>query len=377
MSKRRPDLLMIAASEYDSNMLWATHFVAGDPFIFMRLRGRTILVMSDLEIGRARDQARVDTILSFSTLDEKLKKAGVKKPTQIDILVHLLRRRRIRRLTVPWNFPLSTADALRKRGIRLKTKGDPFFEERVVKTRAEVEAVTRSLRHTEAAIAAGAEVLRRSRIRGSRVLYGGSPLTCERLKQVVNMTLMERGCVPSHTIIACGDHACDPHNEGSGPVRPNQAIIFDVFPRSESTMYYGDISRTFVKGRASEALRRQYDTVRRAQDVAFRRIRGGADGKKIHEEVEKFLKDEGYVTEARNGKMVGYFHGTGHGLGLDIHEAPGIGKRGTKLPAGAIVTVEPGLYYPGIGGVRIEDVVHVTERGCRNLVVAPKVLEIA
>lgn len=376
MSKQTPDLLMIAASEHDSNILWATRFVAPDPFIFLRLRGRKILVMSDLEIGRARDQATVDRVLSYTALDRKLRGAGVKKPTPIDILVHLLRRSRVRRLTIPWNFPAATADALRKRGIRLKTKGDPFFEDRMVKTKWEVAAVTRSLRHTEAAIAGGAEVLRRSRIRGGRVLYQGTSLTCERLKQVVNVTLMERGCVPSHTIVACGDHACDPHHEGSGPVRPSQAIIFDVFPRSGDTMYYGDISRTFVKGRASEALRRQFDTVRRAQDVAFRLIRADADGKKIQEQVEEFLKGEGYVTEPRNGKMVGFFHGTGHGLGLDIHEAPGIGKRGSKLPEGTIVTVEPGLYYPGVGGVRIEDVVHVTKTGCRNLVVAPKVLEI-
>jgi Xaa-Pro aminopeptidase len=169
----------------------------------------------------------------------------------------------------------------------------------------------------------------------------------------------------------------DPHNEGSGPIRAHSSIIMDIFPRSQRTGFFGDISRTVVRGTASERLKAAYRCVEEGQRIGFRRVRDGANAFDIHAEILQYFAGQGFPTGMVDGRMQGFFHGTGHGLGLDIHEAPGIGARSRNiLKAGHVVTVEPGLYYMGMGGVRLEDVVFVTKTGCRNLVKIPKVLEV-
>ena len=188
---------------------------------------------------------------------------------------------------------------------------------------------------------------------------------------------MAQGYVPSHTIVASGDQCVDPHNQGSGPVRANTSIIMDIFPRSQKTGYFGDITRTVVRGRASERLKQAYHCVEQGQQIAFRGIRDGANAYDIHNEILNYFKTEGFETGLVKGRMQGFFHGTGHGLGLDIHEAPTFGTRSRNaLRRGNVVTVEPGLYYEGMGGVRLEDVVIVTKTGCKNLVTLPKLLEV-
>jgi Xaa-Pro aminopeptidase len=187
---------------------------------------------------------------------------------------------------------------------------------------------------------------------------------------------MAQGWVPSHTIIAGGDQCCDPHNEGYGALRAHTSVIFDIFPRSQRTGYFGDLSRTVVRGRASERLKEAYETVRQGQDLGFRSIRDGVDGREVHQKILDLFTRKGFRTGKIDGRMQGFFHGTGHGLGLDIHEAPRIGAVQSVLKAGHVVTVEPGLYYLGMGGVRLEDVVVVTPSGNRNLTKYPRFLEI-
>jgi len=187
---------------------------------------------------------------------------------------------------------------------------------------------------------------------------------------------MAQGWVPSHTIIASANQCCDPHHEGSGPIKAHTSIIFDIFPRSQKTGYFGDLSRTVVRGRASERLREAYATVEAGQELAFGLIRDGADGKEIHQKILDLFEKRGFPTGKMAGRMQGFFHGTGHGLGLDIHEPPRIALTAATLRAGHVVTVEPGLYYLGMGGVRLEDVVLVTENGNRNLTGYAKFLEI-
>jgi len=220
--------------------------------------------------------------------------------------------------------------------------------------------------------------VRRSRIRRDGYLdLDGTRLTSEILKRIINTTIMARGYVPSHTIVASGNQCVDPHNQGSGPIRANTSIIMDIFPRSQATGYFGDITRTVVRGRASERLKQAYGCVEEGQKIGFRRIRHGANAFDIHQEILNYFGREGFPTGLAGGRMQGFFHGTGHGLGLDIHEAPGINMRNKNpLRAGHVVTVEPGLYYQGLGGVRLEDVVFVTKTGCRNLVHIPKILEV-
>jgi Xaa-Pro aminopeptidase len=187
---------------------------------------------------------------------------------------------------------------------------------------------------------------------------------------------MAEGCLPSHTICAPGDQAVDPHEEGRGPIRAHTPIVMDIFPRSESTGYYGDLTRTVVRGRASPRLHELYAVVHEGVRLGHGLVKDGAEGLEIHRRIQALFDRQGYPTGVKAGRMQGFFHGTGHGLGLEIHEPPSIGKRLSTLRAGHVVTVEPGLYYLGLGGVRLEDVALVTRRGSRNLTRVLKHLEI-
>jgi Xaa-Pro aminopeptidase len=368
--------LFIAASEGDSNLYYATKFIAPDPFIYMEVKGERLLVMSDLEMDRAKSQAAADRVLSYSELEQKAKKQGVKEPSTVDIVNVVLKEAKVRQLLVPANFPFIYATRLQELGYSLKPKRDPFYEQRVVKTVEEVSHIEAAQRATEEAVAAAHAVLRQATIREQLLWLDGECLTSERIKKLINVKLMERDCIAQHTIVAGGELACDPHNEGSGPLPADRSIIFDVFPRSASSRYFADMSRTVIRGTASPELKRLYQTVKDAQEEAIGTIKDGADGMKIHQGICARFEKAGYKTGLVNGRMQGYFHGTGHGVGLDIHEAPRISRTGSLLQEGHVVTVEPGLYYPGLGAVRIEDMVLVTKDGCRNLTDFPKVFEL-
>lgn len=368
--------LIIAASELDSNLYYATRFVAPDPFIFLEIKGEKLLVMSDLELDRARSQAKVDRVLSYSDLERRVREQGVTDPGTVDVVHAVLQSAGVTRLLVPATFPYAYAVRLHELGYRLETKKEPFFESRAIKTADEVRCIEASQRATEEAVAAAYDALRAASVRDGVLWLDGEPLTSERMKKLINVKLLERDCIAQHTIVAGGDQACDPHHEGSGPLPADRSIIFDVFPRSATTRYFADMSRTIVRGRASSELKRLYQTVRDAQEEAIAKIRDGADGAKIHQGVCERFEAAGYKTGLVDGRMQGYFHGTGHGVGLDIHEPPRISRTGSILQEGHVVTVEPGLYYPGLGAVRIEDMVLVTRDGCRNLTNYPKMFEL-
>jgi Xaa-Pro aminopeptidase len=368
--------LFIAASEQDSNLYYATRFIAPDAFIYMEIKGERLLVMSDLEMDRARAQASVDRVLSYSELEQKAKAQGIKDPTTVDIVHVVLKEFKIRRLLVPANFPFIHATRLQELGYSLKPKRDPFYEQRVVKTADEIRHIETAQRATEDAVAAAFETVRRATIERGWLHLDGEVLTSERIKKLINVKLMERDCVAQHTIVAGGEQACDPHNEGSGPLPAGRSIIFDVFPRSATSRYFADMSRTIVRGAPTPDLKRLYQTVKDAQEEAIEKVKDGADGMKIHQGICARFDKAGYKTGLVNGRMQGYFHGTGHGVGLDIHEAPRISRTGSLLQEGHVVTVEPGLYYPGLGAVRIEDMVLVTKDGCRNLTDFPKSFEL-
>lgn len=368
--------LIIAASESDSNLYYATRFIAPDPFIFLEVHGQRLLVMSDLELDRARGQATVDRVLSYSELERRAKAQGVDSPEPVDVLHLVLQDHGVKQLLVPANFPFGHAIRLQALGYQLETKKEPFYERRAIKTPEEVRWIEATQRATEAAVAAAHDALRKAEIRNATLWLDGEPLTSERIKKLINVTLMERDCVAQHTIVAGGDQACDPHDEGSGPLPAHRSIIFDVFPRSAVTRYFADMSRTVVRGTASPELKRLYQTVKDAQEAAIAQIRAGADGSKIHRGICERFEAAGYTTGLVNGRMQGFFHGTGHGVGLDVHEHPRISRNGSILQEGEVVTVEPGLYYPGLGAVRIEDMVLVTRDGCRNLTDFPKTFEL-
>ncbi len=375
MPKNEEAVLMIAASEQDSNLYYATRFIAPDPFVYTEIRGKKIMIMSELELDRARKEADVDEVIHSGKIIAKLRSRGI-RPTTAEIIHFLFQERNVTSLLVPGNFPVEFADQLRKKGYPLRSKPEPFYEARIIKTKKEIEAISESQRHTERAVAKAVELLRKSKIKGRYIYYQGKRVTSEMIKQVINVSLMEADCIASHTIISCGKQCVDPHDQGSGPLLANQSIIMDVFPRHAHSRYFADMTRTFVKGKASEKLKKMYKAVREGQEIAFRSIRDGADGMKIHEAIMRRFEQLGFKTGEIGGRMQGFFHGTGHGVGLDIHEPPRVSRGRDILKAGEVVTVEPGLYYLDAGGVRIEDMVLVTKTGNKNLTKSPKFLEI-
>jgi len=368
--------LIIAASEADANLFYATRFLAPDPFVFLWHGSDKILLMSDLELDRARAQAAVDTVLPIRLYEERAKATGIERPTAADCAWEFLKERQVRSLLVPGSFPVEHADRLRGRGLTLYVRSEPFFEERLVKSAEEVQAIADAMRHAESAMDAAIAAVRETEAWDGVLWWRGEVLTAEAVKRLIARQLLDDGLIAEHTIVACGEDACDPHNEGRGTLKIDCSFIIDMFPRDLTSRYFADITRTIVKGRASDELRRMYDAVLAGQECAFRLIRGGGDGEAIHREVHGTMEARGFKTGEINGRMQGFFHGTGHGLGLEVHEPPRISKVKTALRAGNVVTVEPGLYYPGVGGVRIEDVVLVTETGCQNLTTLPKKLEV-
>lgn len=368
--------LIIAASEVDANLYYVTKFLAPDPFIFIEIDGTTMLVMSDLEVDRARSTATVNTVLSYSKYEKNAKANGITAPRLVDIVHLILQEHDVTQILVPGNFGFRHARDLQELGYVFETKDEPFYAQRLLKSDAEVQAIEAAQRATEDALEIALHVIREATIRDNIIYSNGSPLTSEKIKQVIHVALMERDCVGQHTIVASGIQGCDPHNEGSGPLQANTSIIMDIFPRSSKTRYFADQTRTVVKGKASDELRRLYDTVKEAQQAAVDEVRDGVNGSDIHQRICARFEAAGYTTGPRDGRMQGFFHGTGHGVGLDIHEPPRVGKAQATLQAGQVVTIEPGLYYPDIGAVRIEDMVLVTETGCRNLTKFPKFLEI-
>ena len=379
MSKRKKTKnetrLIVAASEHDPDMLYATKFFVPDPFIFLEQGGKRTIVLSDLEIDRGRKQAKADEIVSFSQVEREVQGAQKKAPPFGKVMSHFLRKRGVRFAVVPANFPLGYAEELATQKIRVRATNELFWPEREAKSEDELQQMRRALAITEKGLARAMEVLAASKTGpGKKLTWSGRTLTSEILRAEIDSTILRAGGLPANTIVAGGDQACDPHERGFGPLKADSLIILDIFPRDATSGYYGDMTRTVVRGRASEEQRRLWETVREGQALALKKMKPGVDGLKLHNEVKQLFTDRGYPTEVRDGRQVGFFHGTGHGLGLEIHEFPRFQK--TVFKPGQVLTVEPGLYYPGIGGARLEDVVVLTKSGTRLLSRFEKRLEI-
>lgn len=355
------------SSERNRDLFYRTRFHAPDSFIFFELHGKKYAVMSDLEIDRARSEAKVHHVLSLTHF---FKKVGEKKKNYsvADVLACIFSDFHIKRLVVPQSSSAALVDALRRKGFRIEYGPVPFYPERARKTAEERKLIDQSQRIAFAAVRLVEQTLRTSKIRGHRLFYRRRLLTSEWMQQMVRIFLMERGYLLEDPIIACGEQACSPHDRGSGPLKAHQSIIVDIAPQSLATGYCGDVTRTFCRGRASEGLKRLYATVGEAQQLGFDAIRAGKDGKLVHREITTFFERQGYATGEKNGFMQGFFHGTGHGIGLEVHEEPArIRNMHYPLQAGNAMTVEPGLYYRAIGGVRLEDIIVVTKTGCKIL----------
>src|SRR5881392_2847334 len=367
--------LIVAPSDTDADMLYATRIFIGDPFIFLQQNGKRTLVLSDLEIDRAKKRAKADEFVMLSALEREVQGKAKQAPPYEKVLAHFLTKRGVKRALVPANIPLGYANEIKRRGIKLETTNGLFWPAREKKTAEEIKLLERALRITETGMKRGMEILKASRPgAGKKLKWAGKTLTSEILRAEIDSAILRAGGVPTNTIVAGGDQACDPHERGFGPLYADSLIILDVFPRDAKTGYFGDMTRTVLRGRASDAQRKLWETVKAGQALGLREIRAGIDGMKIHKAIQALFRKRGYPTEVRKGKNVGFFHGTGHGLGLEIHEYPRLQK--VTLKDRQVLTVEPGLYYPGLGGARLEDVVMVTKTGCRILSRFPKQLEI-
>ncbi len=372
---KRDDRIIYAASERCADLLYITSFHAPDPFLWVRVGDQEMVVVSPLEFGRAVKQARKGIeVLSFAAAKKRFKARNAKPETLIAEIGRMLR---VRRWLVPDDFPHGLAQRLSRRKIHVQTPRSAFFPERETKTRQEVAGITAGIRLAEAGLKAAVGILRQARIRNGMVYTGTDVLTAETLRGEIEATISRLGGIAAHTIVAPGRQGADPHNAGFGPIAADQTLIIDIFPRVTRTGYFGDLTRTLVKGKAPRLVKKAFAAVRKARNYAQSVIREGASGKAIHDKVTEMLTQAGFDTDAKANPPVGFFHGTGHGLGLEIHEPPRVSTVDQTLVSGHVVTVEPGVYYPEWGGVRLEDVVVVQKRGCRTLTAAPSVLEIS
>src|SRR5258705_4090843 len=267
---RSENLLMVADSEHDANMVYAVRMVVPDPFIYLRLGGKCHIVMSDLEIDRAREQAPHCRVISLSQCQKNLKKQGVKRPTPAQIIRFILHRKRVKRVTVPYNFPAGLARELGKLKVKLNVKQSAFFADREIKTAEEIKKISAALMMAEVGLAEGIHTLKNSKTgRKRRLMFHNVPLTSEKLRSIIDTAILQAGGLACHTIVAGGRQGCDPHERGHGVLRANEPIIIDVFPRSQKTGYFGDITRTVVKCRAGEGLRRVFHASEGCGEIAF------------------------------------------------------------------------------------------------------------
>lgn len=372
--------LIYSASEYDSDLYYATGFSAPDPFLFVELNNKKFIFLSDLEYERGKKEAKVDEVVRTAPLFEQLKKTK-EKPTISDLLLVWLEEKNIKKdsisVEVPFNFPAYFYKTLVDSFKNVQIKSNPLYiQQRMKKSSQEVEYIKEILKVTAGAFEIVEKYLKQSTIRGEFLYYQGQKLTSEFIRSKINEYLIQNDAFAFSTIIASGEQGCEPHNTGSGPIYAHKTLIVDIYPRSLKTRYFGDMTRTFIKGEVSDAVLKLYETVKKAQEMGISMVKSGVDGSAIHNTIVKFFEDNGYKTGELNGKLQGFIHTTGHGLGLDIHEPPRIGPAGQILEEDYVVTVEPGLYYYDIGAVRIEDVILIRKEKSEVLSSYPKILKV-
>ena len=360
--KKSPPPLLYAATGHSADALYFGRVEVPDPFVACELRGKKYAVVSALEFGRVQRTSDFDVVLP---LEGYLKHARElwpqRKPAAAEVIFLLAKEFGQTRFTVPDDFPSGIYDKLFELGLDLQVADGPLFPTREIKTPAELAALREGNRLSALGFAAAEKILRASKVRGHQLRYRSKVLTSEMLKFAIEVAILEAGGVSANTIVAGGDQACDPHERGFGPLRAHELIILDIFPRITATGYHGDMTRTFLRGCASDAQHSLVAAVRAAQLAALKMIRHGVNGRNVHAKCVETFTARGFETKSTPKGSVGFFHGTGHGIGLAIHELPRMsGTIDYILKKNSVVTVEPGLYYPGLGGCRIEDVVHVT-----------------
>lgn len=379
MKKKLEAMLLVGVPEHDADIEYAGGFRAISPVVLLCANAKRYLVVSSLEYGRACQAIHTAgisghvNVLNSSQLGLKGRKAAQVSEWALKVV----RDAGVRCVTVPGNFPHAVAKRLIKAGIKLVIAKQALFPQRQVKSKKELINITESQQAAIIAVRSAIALIAKTSITAEGFLKLGTELlTSEAVRRMISQVLLEHGCFSRETIVAGGRQAANPHDIGSGPLPAHEAIVIDIFPQHMVHGYWGDLTRTVVKGKPSAKLKKMYQAVKAAQSAALAKIKPGVQAKSVHRAaVEEFLHRR-YETRIEEGVPSGFIHSTGHGVGLAIHELPTIGSATTRLRSGNVITIEPGLYYPDIGGIRIEDTVVVTPSGWRYLVPCEKKFEI-
>jgi Xaa-Pro aminopeptidase len=356
--KSGADAYVIYASSRDTDMKYLTHFTTSDPFVFFKKPGEPgVIIVSQMEAGRASREA-TSTVMTRTQagLPEIMKTE--KDPYRAT--AKMIAGQVGKKILVPPNFPIALANAMSEY-CSVVVDGGTIQSMRAKKSKIELALMKKVQKVTEKAMDRAISLIRSSSVKKGILYIDQKPLTSEQVKFSIHTLLLEHGCSAVDTIVSCGEDTAIPHMSGSGPLKSDEPIVIDLFPVDEKSGYYADMTRTVVKGEPSNDIREMYDALREAKQLGISRVKAGVSGADIHLAVVDFFNERGYETDTR-----GFIHNLGHGVGLQVHELPTIGPAGKALETGNVITIEPGLYYPGIGGVRLEDIGAVTSRGFNN-----------
>lgn len=368
-----PDILIIGDTERSADLRHHVPVEIGDSFLYAEVGGRRISVVWSIEGDRiAKADPGIEIVPSETFPSDDLVRAGVDvyevAPT---LAVRMAESLGVRHAVVPRAFPLQYADALRAAGVELVTDQRLFDDRRRRKTAAELSGIRQASAAADAGMAAIAELLALSEPGADGRVADGRPLTCELLKEAAVAVFEAHGCRGDDLIVARDAQSADGHDRGSGRIANDDHVVCDLFPRHSETGCFSDMTRTFGVGDVPTEIVAWHRDVGEALELARSLVRPGANGPEVHRAVCGFFEERGHPTPRTvpEGTVLrdGFFHGLGHGVGLDVHEAPSLGKTGHDLVAGDVITLEPGLYRQGFGGVRLEDLVLVTSDGCETL----------
>jgi Xaa-Pro aminopeptidase len=365
------DVLIYADSMHGAEMRHEVPVPVPDPFLYLERDGERHSVITSFEISRIEPLGITAHPLEEFGYDELLAQGLPRHEVLMQTLVKGVQQLGISEAVVPHDFPLELADRMRAVGVELKPDKEFFSQRRRVKNETELEGIRKAQRGTEAGMAAAREMLRAAEASNGVLMLDGEPLTSERIKVRIVEVFTEHGLVSDEMIVAHGGQAASGHDMGSGPIAPGESVVIDLFPRDRETGCYADMTRTFVVGEIPEELAEYHRLVHEALKRSLDAVKAGEEGRKVFQLVCDVFHEAGYPTQLSKqpGEVLenGFFHGLGHGVGLEVHEAPWLSRDPSTLVAGDVVTLEPGLYRQGWGGVRLEDLVLVTEEGAENL----------
>ena len=364
-----PDVLIYGDTVRSPELRHEVPLVIPDGFLYLEKDGRRVVAVHSLEIPRVREDAPGVEIIPTAELGEdELYAQGLQGPAiALELVVRACRELRIQDAAVPPHFPVEVADHLRANGIALTVDRDLFDNRRRSKNETELHGIRRAQKACEAALDSARDLLRRAQPNGAGLEVDGAPLTSERIKRVIEGVFADHDVEGSEMIVSHGPQTAVGHDMGSGQIRSNEPIVFDLFPKDKLTGCYADMTRTYVIGEPSDEVKEWYGLVKTALDRSTAEVKPGANGRKLFELVCGIFQKAGYKTvlSKEPGEVLedGFIHGLGHGVGLEVHELPSMSRTGHDLVPGDVITIEPGLYRSGYGGLRLEDLVLVTEDG--------------